>query len=72
LGKTAIRIVKIDKAEVMTGVEKIQSEIESLSPEEYAHLRLWFFERDWEQWDRQIERDAEAGKLDFLIEGVGC
>jgi hypothetical protein len=56
----------------MTTVEKIQSEIESLSPEEYAHLRLWFFERDWEQWDRQIERDAEAGKLDFLIEGVGC
>ena len=52
----------------MTTVEKIQSEIKSLSPEEYAHLRQWFFERDWEQWDRQIERDAEAGKLDFLIE----
>ena len=23
---------------------------------------------DWEQWDRQIERDAESGKLDLLIE----
>ncbi len=52
----------------MTAVEKIRSEIESLSPEEYADLRLWFFERDWEQWDRQIEEDAESGKLDFLIE----
>ncbi len=52
----------------MTTVEKIQSEIKSLSPEEYTHLRLWFFERDWEQWDRQIEEDTESGKLDFLIE----
>jgi hypothetical protein len=52
----------------VTTVEKIQSEIKSLSPEEYAHLRLWFFERDWEQWDRQIEEDAESGKLDFLVE----
>ena len=52
----------------MTTIEKIQSEIKSLSPEEYADLRQWFFERDWEQWDRQIESDAAAGKLDFLIE----
>ena len=52
----------------MTTVEKIQSEIKSLSPEEYALLRQWFFEKDWEQWDRQIESDAESGRLDFLIE----
>lgn len=52
----------------MTTVEKIQSEIKLLSPEEYTLLRLWFFERDWEQWDRQLERDVESGKLDFLIE----
>ena len=51
----------------MTAVEKIQSEIKALSPEEYKILRLWFFEKDWEQWDRQIEKDAESGKLDFLI-----
>ena len=24
-------------------------------------------ERDWEEWDAQIERDSKAGKLDFLI-----
>ena len=52
----------------MTIVEKIQSEIEALSSEEYEHLRQWFFERDWERWDRQLESDSEAGKLDFLIE----
>ena len=52
----------------MTTLENIQSAIKSLSPKDYAYLRQWFFERDWEQWDRQIERDAEVGKLDFLIE----
>ena len=51
----------------MTPVEKIQVEIESLSLEDYARLRQWFLERDWEEWDKQIEADSKAGKLDFLI-----
>ncbi len=51
----------------MTRVQEIQAAIESLSREEYVHLRQWFSERDWEQWDKQIEADSEAGKLDFLI-----
>jgi hypothetical protein len=49
-------------------VEAIQSAILSLSPEEYAQLRQWFAERDWEQWDQQIAEDTESGKLDFLAE----
>ena len=52
---------------IMTSVEEIQSAIVSLAPAEYACLRAWFMERDWEQWDQQIEADAQAGKLDFLI-----
>jgi len=52
---------------VMSSVEEIQSAIVSLPPEEYARLRAWFIERDWEQWDQQIAADAHAGKLDFLI-----
>lgn len=51
----------------MTRVQEIQSAIESLSQEEYVHLRRWFSERDWEQWDMQIETDSESGKLDFLV-----
>jgi hypothetical protein len=46
----------------MSSVEEIQSAIVSLSPEEYARLRAWFMERDWEQWDQQIAADAQAGK----------
>jgi hypothetical protein len=52
---------------IVSSVEEIQSAIVSLAPEEYARLREWFLERDWEQWDQQIEADAQAGKLDFLI-----
>jgi len=51
----------------MSRVEKIEAEIESLSEEEYVHLRKWFSEKDWGKWDRQIEADSEAGKLDFLV-----
>lgn len=25
-------------------------------------------ERDWAEWDKQIERASNAGKLDFLIQ----
>jgi hypothetical protein len=51
----------------MSKVERIQTEIESLSDEEYSKLRQWFSERDWEKWDREIEEDSRSGKLDFLI-----
>lgn len=51
----------------MSKVEEIEAAIESLSEEEYVCLRKWFSEKDWEKWDRQIEADSEAGKLDFLM-----
>ncbi|MDQ2694920.1 MAG: hypothetical protein M3Z21_05990 [Pseudomonadota bacterium] len=51
----------------MSRVEEIQSAIEALSPEEYGRLRQWLSGKDWEQWDKQIADDAQAGKLDFLI-----
>ncbi len=50
----------------MTKVQEIQAAIESLPRDEYVRLRKWFSERDWKQWDKQIEGDSEAGKLDFL------
>ena len=51
----------------MTRVQKIEPAIEALQAREYRQLRQWFLERDWEKWDRQIESDSAAGKLDFLI-----
>ena len=51
----------------MSRLEKIQQAILALSEAEYKQLRQWFSELDWEKWDREIEADSEAGKLDFLI-----
>jgi hypothetical protein len=52
----------------MAKVDDIKMAIESLPEEEFAELREWLSEKDWEKWDRQIEKDSESGKLDFLIE----
>ena len=51
----------------MTTVQEIQIAIEALPQADYAQLRHWFSERDWELWDEEIERDSGNGKLDFLI-----
>ncbi|HYC93304.1 MAG TPA: hypothetical protein VEO54_29125 [Thermoanaerobaculia bacterium] len=51
----------------MTRVQAIEEEIKSLSPDEFAELRDWLLEQDWAEWDRQIERDSSAGKLEKLF-----
>ena len=51
----------------MTKLEELERAVASLTAEEYREFRQWFLERDWEQWDQQIEEDSRAGKLDFLI-----
>jgi len=51
----------------MSDVEEILSSIESLSKEDFARLREWFYERDWERWDKEIESQSNSGKLDFLV-----
>ena len=51
----------------MTKLESIEEQIKALSPGELAELRDWFLEHDWAEWDRQIERDSAAGKLEKLF-----
>jgi hypothetical protein len=48
-------------------VEQLQQAIEVLSEKDFIQLRQWFAEKDWERWDRQLESDVAAGKLDFLL-----
>jgi hypothetical protein len=52
----------------MTRLETIEEQIQALSPEEVMQLREWLLEREAEEWDREIERDAASGKLDKLFE----
>jgi len=52
----------------VTRIAKIQEEILALSETDYLQLRQWLSELDKDEWDRQIEADSNAGKLDFLID----
>lgn len=52
----------------MSTLDEIKAEIEALPREDYAELRKWLSEKDWDEWDAQLEADSEAGKLDFLME----
>jgi hypothetical protein len=53
---------------LMRKVEKLEQDVQALSPEELAEFRAWFLEQDWAMWDRQLERDVQNGKLDALAE----
>ena len=52
----------------MTNIAKIQEEILALSKTDYQQLKQWLNELEWDEWDRQIEADSNAGRLDFLID----
>ena len=50
----------------MTNVPEIRRAIMSLTDADYAELREWFAEMDWERWDKEIESDSRSGRLEFL------
>ena len=50
----------------MSELEEIEQRIRNLPPEELTKFRAWFVEFDHMLWDRQIEVDSQAGKLDKL------
>jgi hypothetical protein len=52
----------------MSSVEEIEQAVSELTPDDLRRFREWFAEFDAELWDRQIERDVAAGRLDALIE----
>ncbi len=52
---------------IIMKLQLVEEEIGKLSPEELAKLRDWFLERDAQQWDQEIEKDAVSGKLDKLF-----
>jgi hypothetical protein len=50
----------------MGKIETLEREIEKLSAEELAAFRDWFASYDSDAWDRQLQADVKAGKLDRL------
>ena len=51
---------------MMATIQELEKQVTQLSANELREFRQWFYEWDSDDWDRQIERDAQAGKLDAL------
>jgi hypothetical protein len=52
----------------MSTVQEIESAINKLRPEDIRVLGKWLDELREDMWDKQIEADAKAGRLDSLME----
>jgi len=52
----------------MNTIEDLENAVAKLSPEDLARFRAWFEEFEAAKFDRKIERDAQAGRLDRLAE----
>ncbi|MBZ9891018.1 hypothetical protein LB559_24105 [Mesorhizobium sp. BR1-1-3] len=52
----------------MTKLEQIEQSVAELSPEELKAFAAWFEALQADMWDRQMEADAKAGRLDRLAE----
>jgi hypothetical protein len=50
----------------MAKVEELANEVQQLSRDELAAFRDWFRKYDSDEWDREIEEDILAGRLDSL------
>ncbi len=52
----------------MNTIEQLEQGVRQLSPAELATFRAWFAEFDAQAWDRQLEADVSAGRLNWLVE----
>ena len=50
----------------MGRVTELERAVRDLSLEDLRRFREWFVEFDTELWERQLERDIDAGRLDRL------
>lgn len=47
-------------------IEELEKEVLKFSRKELSAFREWFVKFDSDEWDRQIEADIQAGKLEIL------
>jgi hypothetical protein len=52
----------------MSTIEQIEEAVKQLTPQDLAVFRDWFAEYDAEIWDRQLEADVAAGRLNALAQ----
>jgi len=54
----------------MTKIEKLTRDVRALTAKELARFREWFAEFDAAAWDKQLEDDVRAGKLDTVADAA--
>jgi hypothetical protein len=50
----------------MASIEELANEVQQLSREELVTFRDWFRKYDSDEWDKEIEEDIWAGRLEGL------
>ena len=54
----------------MAKVEKLEHAVRNLTAKELATFREWFATFDAAAWDKQLEEDVKAGKLDAMADAA--
>jgi hypothetical protein len=49
-------------------IEDIEVAVAKLPPDQFARFAAWFADYQAEMWDRQIEDDLRAGRLDAVMQ----
>lgn len=52
----------------MSSIKEIETAVSKLSREELSAFRTWFAAFDAGAWDKQLEQDVSAGRLDGLAD----
>ena len=47
-------------------LHNLEQAVIGLTPVEFKEFAIWFMDYDQTIWEREIEEDAKAGRLDFL------
>jgi hypothetical protein len=50
----------------MTRIDELANKVQQLSRDELAVFRNWFRKYDSDEWDKEIEEDILAGRLERL------
>jgi hypothetical protein len=51
-------------------IEDLEKAVADLPPDQYAEFRAWFEAFEADRFDREIEQDAQAGKLDRIADAA--
>ncbi|MDH3404053.1 MAG: hypothetical protein OES32_16480 [Acidobacteriota bacterium] len=54
----------------MSSIEEIENAVAGLPKEDLARFREWFLEFEARAWDRELEEDVKAGRLDEIAEAA--